>query len=157
MKIKFKFFVFLGMVVCLQSCIDNAIVDNYFTIPNQHWTYVQPIKTVVEITNPSKNYNVYINFRHTDAYKYANIWFKVSIISPDKKKEIKRVEYSLATPDGVWLGTSAGNLFTCQLPLKQNYKFTKKGKYLFIVEQNMRDNPLDGVNDLGLRVEEVDE
>lgn len=152
----FKVFVFLGVLISLQSCVDNAIVDNFFTIPNQHWTYAQPIKTAVGITNPEKGYNIYINLRHTDAYKYANIWFKVSIISPDKKKETKRVEFNLASPDGAWLGTTAGNLFTCQLPYKQNFKFTQKGKYLIIVEQNMRDNPLDGVNDLGLRVEVVE-
>lgn len=144
-----------GVFSTLQSCVDNSIVDNFFTIPNQHWTYAQPIKTVVQISNTTQKYNVFINFRHTDAYKYANIWFKVSIISPDKKKKTERVEFTIANTDGAWIGTTAGNLFTCQLPYKDNFKFSQKGKYLIVVEQNMRDNPLNGVNDLGLRVETV--
>lgn len=156
MKNKVIFFAFLAVLTSLQSCVDNAVVDNFFAIPNQHWTYAQPIKTAVEISDPNKNYNLFINLRHTDAYKYANIWFKVSIVSPDKKKKTERVEFNLASTDGAWLGTTGGNLFTCQLPYKQNYRFAQKGKYLIVVEQNMRDNPLDGVNDLGLRVEVVE-
>ena len=156
MKSKFNVLAFIGLLISLQSCVDNAIVDNFFAIPNQHWTYAQPIKTAVEINNTSKKYNVFINLRHTYAYKYANIWFKVSIVNPDKTKQTERIEFNLASPDGAWLGTTAGNLFTCQLPYKQNFSFALKGKYLIVVEQNMRDNPLDGVNDLGLRVEQVE-
>lgn len=156
MKHTFKIFSFLWLIIGFQSCVDNAVVDNFFAIPNQHWTYAQPIKTAFDISNTNKTHNLFINLRHTDAYKYANIWFKVSIISPDKKTKTERIEFNLASPDGAWLGTTAGNLFTCQLPYKQNFKFTQKGKYLIVVEQNMRDNPLDGVNDLGLRVEEVE-
>lgn len=155
MKNRFIIFVIGVLLISQQSCVDNAVVDNFFTIPNQHWTYAQPIKTVVEITNTTQNYNIFINLRHTDAYKYANIWFKVTIVSPDKKKKTERIEFNLATTDGAWLGTTAGNLFTCQLPYKENFKFSQKGKYLIVVEQNMRDNPLDGINDLGLRVETV--
>jgi len=36
-----------------------------------------------------------------------------------------------------------------------NYKFPAKGVYHFEIEQNMRDNPLREVNDVGLRVEKA--
>jgi gliding motility-associated lipoprotein GldH len=156
MKIELKSLLILMIFTTLQSCTDNAITDDFVTIPNQHWTYAQPSKSVAEITNTAKKYNIYINLRHTDAYKYANIWFKVTIINPDKTKKTERIEFDLATPEGAWLGTTSGNLFTYQLPYKENFHFTQKGKYVFFVEQNMRDNPLDGINDVGLRVEEAE-
>jgi gliding motility-associated lipoprotein GldH len=36
-----------------------------------------------------------------------------------------------------------------------NFKFPEKGIYTFNIEQNMRDNPLHEVNDVGLRVEKA--
>jgi gliding motility-associated lipoprotein GldH len=155
MKTKIITLVFGIAIATLQGCISNAITDDFVTIPNQHWTYAQPTKSVVEITNTNKKYNIFINLRHTDAYKYANIWFKVSIIQPTKTKKTDRVEYAIASADGAWLGTTSGSLFTYQLPYKQNYSFAHKGKYIIIVEQNMRDNPLDGINDIGVKVEEI--
>ena len=35
---------------------------------------------------------------------------------------------------------------------RTNYKFPAKGVYHFYIEQNMRDNPLREVSDVGLRV-----
>lgn len=156
MKIKLITLFFFIAIATLQGCIDNAITDNFVSVPNQHWTYAQPIKSAVEITQPNKKYNILINLRHSDAYKYANIWFKVTIIQPNKSKKTERIEFTIANPDGAWLGTTSGSLFTYQLPYKQNYSFPHKGKYTILVEQNMRDNPLDGINDIGLRVEEVE-
>ena len=155
MKLKLKQLFILMAFATLQSCTDNAITDDFVTIPNQHWTYAQPSRSVVEITNTAKKYNVLINLRHTDAYKYSNIWFKITIVNPDKTRKTERSEFTIATPEGAWLGTTSGNLFTYQLPYKENFRFTQNGKYVFVVEQNMRDNPLDGINDVGLRVEEV--
>ncbi|MBC7758415.1 MAG: gliding motility lipoprotein GldH, partial [Phormidesmis sp. FL-bin-119] len=64
-------------------------------------------------------------------------------------------EFKLALPDGEWLGSGSGNLYSYQIPLKENFKFTLKGKYVIELEQNMRDNPLDHVSDVGVRVEKV--
>ncbi len=64
-----------------------------------------------------------------------------------------RQEFQLAMPDGEWLGNGSGNLFSYQLIYKENYKFASTGKYNLIVEQNMRDNPLKAISDVGIYVE----
>jgi len=38
---------------------------------------------------------------------------------------------------------------------RANYMFPAKGVYHFSIEQNMRDNPLHEVSDVGLRVEKA--
>ncbi|TAF46158.1 MAG: gliding motility lipoprotein GldH [Sphingobacteriales bacterium] len=157
MKIKFTFWSLCLLVVALQSCTNNALTDVFTSIPNQHWTYAQPCKSNLEIIDIHKKYNILINLRHTDDYRYSNIWFKISIIQPNKHKKTERIAFSIASPDGTWLGNTSGSLFTYQLPYKLNYNFAAKGKYTIVVEQNMRDNPLNGINDVGIRVEEVEE
>jgi gliding motility-associated lipoprotein GldH len=44
-------------------------------------------------------------------------------------------------------------MYSYQIPFKTNYRFPAKGNYKFEIEQNMRDNPLRAVSDVGLRVE----
>jgi gliding motility-associated lipoprotein GldH len=59
----------------------------------------------------------------------------------------------LAEADGKWWGSGLGDIFSNQIKVMENVKFPRKGVYSFSVEQNMRDNPLLGIEDIGVRVE----
>ena len=96
-----------------------------------------------------------INLRHTSKYKYSNIFMLIHITGPDGKKITERREFKLALPDGEWLGSGSGDIYSYQLLFKKSYKFPVKGSYIFELEQNMRDNPLDGVSDAGIRIEKA--
>ncbi|MFC5283736.1 gliding motility lipoprotein GldH [Pedobacter alpinus] len=151
----FKRIFFLGLTLSvLQACnTDNVVVDSFEKIPKETWSYINPIKASVTVTDSTKAYNIYVNFRHTSDYKYANIWLRFHIIGPNKKDIPLRQEFQLAEADGKWLGTGSGNLYNYQLIFKDGYKFPGNGKYTLIVEQNMRDNPLKAISDVGLYVE----
>lgn len=153
MKMIFKCFLAIVIALSVASCSDNAIIDEYTAIAKENWSYDKPIKTVVDIKDSSIPYNIYINFRHTEDYKYSNIWLRLSEISPVNKKTTVREEFQLALPDGKWIGKGSGNLYSYRLIYKEGLKFDTVGKYTFIIEQNMRDNPLKAVTDVGLRVE----
>lgn len=150
-----KYLLIGAIFVTVQSCNYGALVDTFDSIPNQNWTYIKPIKAVVEITDSTKSYNIYANFRHTAEYKYSNVWLRFHILGPNKKDVPERQEFQLAKPDGEWLGKGSGNLFSYQLIYKESYHFPFTGKYTILVEQNMRDNPLKYISDVGIRVEEV--
>lgn len=156
MEFKKLLFLFFLPVLAIQACVDqNVKVDTYEAIPKQTWSYANPVKASINITDSTQAYNIYVNFRHTADYKYSNIWLRFHIIGPNQKDIPVRQEFQLAMPDGQWLGTGSGNLFTYQLIYKEQYKFAGTGKYTLIVEQNMRDNPLKGINDVGIYIEEV--
>jgi gliding motility-associated lipoprotein GldH len=137
------------------ACNDGAIVDTFEAVPNQNWTYIKPIKASINVEDSTKTYHIYINFRHTVDYKYANIWLRLHVIGPKLKDEPLRQEFQLALPNGEWLGSGTGNLFSYQLIFKEGYKFPSKGKYTILVEQNMRDNPLKDISDVGVRIVEA--
>jgi gliding motility-associated lipoprotein GldH len=109
----------------------------------------------VKVENQAIPYNLFINLRHTADYRYSNIYIRIRQINPDKSIKLFRKEFRLANPDGEWLGTGSGNLYSYQLPIYLNYRFPAKGTYIFELEQNMRDNPLKEITDVGLRVEEA--
>jgi gliding motility-associated lipoprotein GldH len=138
------------------GCTDpNAVIDKNTEIDNHNWAYVNPVKYDVNITNADIPYNLYFNLRVTADYKYSNIFVLMHQTGPDKKQLVTRYEFKLANNDGEWLGNGSGNLYSYQMMYKSEYKFPAKGVYHFAIEQNMRDNPLHEVSDVGLRVEKV--
>jgi gliding motility-associated lipoprotein GldH len=135
------------------GCTDpNSVIDQNTTIENHNWSYANRVKYAVRIGDAAISYNIYINLRVTDSYRYSNIFFLLRRNGP-KLNAITRFEVKLANPDGEWLGQGSGGLYSYQVPLITNFKFPKKGVYHFEIEQDMRDNPLHEVSDVGLRVE----
>jgi gliding motility-associated lipoprotein GldH len=143
-----------GLFFLLISCDNsNAIVDTNQEIKGRNWSYISRVKVPVQIQDIGTDYSIYINLRHTAEYKYSNIFLLIHQTGPDGKRTTERKEFKLAKPDGEWLGSGSGNLYSYQLLYKENYRFPAKGTYVFELEQNMRDNPLKNISDAGLRVE----
>ncbi|MBK0379999.1 gliding motility lipoprotein GldH [Mucilaginibacter segetis] len=153
---RFKSIWIIVIIVLVQSCTDPlSVFDQNKPVPNHNWAYVNRVRYNVKIDDPSIPYNIYFNLRVTGGYKYSNI-FVLFFESGVNNSTVKtRHEFKLASPDGEWLGSGSGNLYSYQLPLLIGHKFPATGVYHFEVEQNMRDNPLHEVSDIGLRVEKM--
>ncbi|MES2829156.1 MAG: gliding motility lipoprotein GldH [Bacteroidota bacterium] len=134
------------------GCDTNTIVDTNLVMPERNWTYANKTVAVVDVSDSLQAYSIYLKLRHTTDYRYSNIFVLLHISGAGVKKQTKRFEYTLAQPDGQWNGSGSGNLFTYTFPLFTNYKFPKKGKYRFEIEQNMRDNPLKEISDAGIKI-----
>jgi gliding motility-associated lipoprotein GldH len=138
------------------GCTDpNAVTDQSTEIANRNWAYTNKVKFTVNITDVQVPYNLYLNLRVTGDYKYSNMFVLVQQTNPDKKTAGTRYEVKLANPDGEWLGEGSGNMYSYQTPFRLNYTFPAKGTYTFQIEQNMRDNPLREVSDVGIRIEKA--
>jgi len=154
-----KRLIFLMMMgaVFITGCSDpNAVIDQNLVIPNNNWSYVNKIRNKVTIADETVPYDLYVNLRVTADYKYANLFVLIKQVNPDKKVSTNRYEFKLANADGEWLGDGSGSIYSYQVPFKKGYKFPAKGVYTFEIEQNMRDNPLREVTDVGMRVERAE-
>ena len=144
------------LIAVLGGCSDtNSVMDNNTALTDHNWSYVNRVRFDCKISDELAAYNLYLNLRVTDNYKYSNLFVLIYETSPDKKVKVTRYEVKLAGRDGEWFGKGSGNLYSYQVPLKTNIKFPAKGNYHFEIEQNMRDNPLHEVSDVGLRVEKA--
>ncbi len=150
----FFYIVSATIVLSVSGCTDRyRVIDENTEIANHNWTYLNKVKFSFKIDDEKAGYNLYMNLRVTGDYKYSNLFVLISQIGPDKKMATRRYEMKLANKDGEWLGKGSGNLYSYQVPFLINHKFAAKGTYTFFIEQNMRDNPLREVSDVGLRVE----
>jgi gliding motility-associated lipoprotein GldH len=146
----------LLFILTMAGCTDpNAVIDQNTSIINNNWAYVNKLRYTVKIDNADIPYNLYLNLRVTADYKYSNLFILLRQTNPDKKMAVLRYEFKLANAAGEWLGNGSGNIYSYQTPFHTHYKFPVKGIYYFEIEQNMRDNPLREVSDVGLRVEKA--
>jgi len=150
-----KTYTFLMSCILLSlfvSCDSNTIIDENVSIPKRAWDHTNRPTFKVHITDISKKYDVLLIVRHTANYPYANLFILVYEKGPRTKEYIFRKELKLAQLDGKWTGKSAGSLYTQQSLIHQDYVFPDTGVYHFSFEQNMRDNPLLEISDVGLNI-----
>ena len=151
------FFIPILLHLFFASCKDTkSIVDSNTEIENRSWAYVKKIQVKASIPDQKISYNIFVNLRHTGDYSYSNLFLLIRMKGPDGRVITERKEFKLALPDGEWLGKGSGNLYSYQLPFKQQFYFPQKGDYSFEIEQNMRNNPLREITDAGIRVEKAE-
>lgn len=154
--LKWQLFIVVACVAVITGCTDpDRVFDQNTSIANRNWAYANLVKYNVNITDETAAYNLYFNLRVSGDYKYANIFVLLHTSGPGQKPTLVRYELKLAKPDGEWLGSGSGSLYSFQIPFKGHYHFPARGTYHFAIEQNMRDNPLRQVSDVGLRIEKA--
>lgn len=148
------FFVFVGMVsVLMVSCGEKALFDDNIAIKQGVWTPDENALFEVNIQDTTISYKFYINIRHTEAYRFSNLYIFMNTRFPNGNITRDTLECLLATPAGKWLGKGFGELKDNQILLNSALRFPLKGKYTFELEQGMRVKELKDITDIGIRIE----
>ncbi len=110
---------------------------------------------ITKTDDTSKAYNIFVNLRISNEYKYSNMFMMMYQTSPSKQVQKERKEFTLADETGRWLGRGLGDLYDYQIVVDSNAHFTEKGIYRFELEQNMRNDTLMHVKSAGIRIEDA--
>lgn len=150
--LQFSLFFFL-----IGGCTVVPVIDQWQTIKNNEWKKSNIISFPIEIKDTAYYYNLYVNLRVSNDYKYSNIWLKLNIKYPDSTKLENAIMLTLADHRGKWTGHSLGHVISFRLPALKNKVFGKSGKYVFELEQNMRDTVLKEVMSIGIKLDKEQE
>lgn len=143
-------------LVLLASCTKNDFFEKNLPIPGREWNYSFRPSIEFEITDTVPAYNIYVVLRHTNAYAYNNIWLDINYILPGDTARREQVEVQLASNERGWLGVGMDDIFEIRkLITPQPYRFRHAGRAIFTLQQIMRENPLSGVMNAGIRVEKA--
>lgn len=157
--IKLKFFIVVFISVSVVSCDDKQVFDTYQTV-SETWEIDEEIKFALPKLDTNQTYNLFINIRNNNDYKYNNLFLISEMKFPNGKVIKDTLEYQMALPDGTWLGTGFSDLKENKLWYKENVKFVEDGEYSITLEHAMRRNgevdgiyALEGITDVGFRIE----
>ena len=146
------------LVVLTSSCDSNKIFEEYIEVKNANWEKENIASFEFNAKDTTTAHNLYINVRNTGTYSYSNLYLFVTMQGPSGGLLKDTVNCILADNRGKWLGSGVGDLWDLRIPYVGGFKFAQSGNYIVTLEQGMRvEAGLEGITDIGLRVEKVKE
>ena len=152
-----KFLLILAFVtgsLINSSCKQIDIFEKNTVIPNYEWKSNFIVSGSFKITDTISAYSIYLVLRHTDAYKYNNIWLNIGLQPPGDSLIKQKVDLKLGDDANGWEGNGMNDIWELRKLLNgAPRRFKKAGEYKFTIAQVMRDEPLLHVMSAGLRIE----
>lgn len=136
------------------SCATVDVFEKNVAIPNHAWSSQFKPSISFVISDTTSLYDVSLVIRHTDAYRYKNIWVNLTLQPPAGESKSQSLELPLATDSKGWLGTGMDDIFEHRIPVFRSIQLNK-GAYQFEIANIMREDPLEHVMNIGIRVEKV--
>lgn len=149
----FYFIIAIGILLLLSACDKKRYFEEYSEIPNQSWSRNNILKYKVNISNKKMPLNLFLNIRNSGKYNYSNLYVFFKTQSPDSIIRIDTIECVIADDKGRWLGKGIGDLWDNRILIRKNVVFPDTGNYIFEIEQAMREESLEHISDVGLRIE----
>ncbi|TBN16786.1 gliding motility lipoprotein GldH [Hyunsoonleella pacifica] len=157
-KIKNSVLVIL-LFFCVMSCDKNRVFDTYKALPDA-WHKDSIASFKINPPDTTNLYNLFVNLRNTNAYKYNNLFLIVEMTFPHGKTIKDTLEYRMAEPSGKLLGTGVSDVKENKLWYKESVVFNEFGEYEVKIQHAMREHgkvngveSLEGITDVGFRVE----
>jgi gliding motility-associated lipoprotein GldH len=154
----YKFRIYFLPVACylllVASCTQTDVFEKNTTIPKYQWQSNYTASGSFLIKDTAAAYDIYIVLRHTDAYKYNNIWLNIGLQPPGDSLYTQKVDLQLGDDARGWYGSGMNDIWEVRKLLNGSpRRFKKAGSYNFIISHIMRDNPLPDIMSVGLRIE----
>ena len=147
--------IYMAIGLFLTSCQTIPLFEQTTIFPEHNWSAKQVDTYQFNITDTSALYKVYFVIRHHNAYRYKNIWLKMSIQLPNDSATLQNLNLNMADEAKGWLGTGMDDIFDQRIPLINTPIHFKKGITTFTLQHTMREDPLQNILSTGIRVEKV--
>lgn len=162
----------------LTACHTDTVYHVYHPVSVNGWSKQDTLVYMLPDSLKEGCYQLEISVRHTEAYPYRDIWIELaseqekpqqtytSQTEPKDSLEIPQLEASadsmiwirdtlhlyLADEKGRWIkGGTIGSLYQFSAPAQWFCLNNKRGKTIRLIHI-MKDNPLTGIHDIGIRL-----
>lgn len=140
-------------VIIFSACGKMEVYEQSKPFAQQEWKSSDATSFTFNIQDTAARYNLFMVLRHTDAYRYKNIWVDILVKAPDTTYNIKR-EFILSD-NTRWLGAAMDDIIEHRINFNTVPVPLKKGAYVFTLKQAMREDPLQYILNAGVRVEKA--
>lgn len=143
-------------MLAFAGCRPVDVYENTTGIPRHAWA--RNHKAVVELdVKDSAYHNLVFVIRHTEKYKYTGIACSITIhdtAAGTKPLAYLKVNVPLITRRGNWAGDNMDDLFYHRSKIDQPI-FFKPGRYRFVLQHKMKENPLPHILNVGVAIEKA--
>lgn len=147
------------LLTILFSCESNRVYEQNNQMDKRYWLASDSQEFTFEISDSTQYYNLFYNVRNSLDYPVARIFVEYTL-ADSANSAIKKAltsNYLFDQKTGKPFGESGlGDVFDHQFPIIQKIKFPYSGKYQLTLKQFNREDTLQGVLAVGVRVETIE-
>jgi gliding motility-associated lipoprotein GldH len=145
--------IFLCMICGAVACSFKSLYENTVDIPKGIWNKSNTVQFDVPVNDTVNAYAIIISIRNNNNYPYSNIYLFADTYSPKGDVVRDTIEFELCDSRGKWFGKGIGGLWQNQVYYRKNIRFPNSGTYRLYFTQAMRDDNLEGIMDIGIKIE----
>lgn len=155
MDLVFKRLMFILLLVAgFTSCTQADLYERLKNVPGGEWKAGEKLSFSLLVEDTTIGYNLFASVRHTNLYPYRNIWLRMGLQMPGADTTTYQ-DFELPLADNEkWLGTGLNDVYDRRVRLfGAPQRFSKTGTVIFTLQHIMRDDPLPGILQSGIRLE----
>lgn len=143
----------LAILGGLAACGENIVFEENQKINPRGWMADEILVFEQELTDTTRLYDVFLNVRNNSEYPYSNLYVFFQTRFPDGRVFRDTVEMTLADKQGKWTGKGFGKIKSNSFHFRKDVWFPNQGVYEFSIQHAMREEVLEGITDMGMRIE----
>ena len=149
-----RIIIILLSIVIVACHDDNIIFEDYKKIyTKEGWHKDSSMTFDINVKDISNVYDILINIRNDNDYEFSNLYLFCYISKNNDIIKSDTLEYLMADLNGRWLGSGVGYIKDNCLSYLQFYNFKDTGSYKISIKQGMRKIFLEGINNVGIKIE----
>lgn len=148
-----SFFIVLASALLLVACSQDFVYEGNCEIENGVWDNKQVAQFEFDVQDTVSLHDFFIDIRNGENYPYGNIIVFVETEFPNGKFAVDTLDCPLADAQGNWYGSGGlGDLYDNRVRYKTKKQFPISGHYKVSIHQALRENPVEGIYDIGFRL-----
>lgn len=146
------------LAAMLTGCDSRRVYEDNQEFANRQWLVTEEPTFDFVIDDSARVYNLYYNLRNSLHYGWDRIYVTYSLTDSSGQELSRKLLYNeLFDPTGRPYGESGiGDIYDHRFPILTGYRFAHPGKYSIRLIQYSRQDTLQGILAVGIRVEQDD-
>ena len=142
-----------ALIISIFGCnSDKVIFEEVGNVPDGKWAYGDVYDYSFQVEDTSEAYRLLLYLDFSTGYDWQNFYTRVVTTYPNDTTIQDILSLELATKTGEWYGDCNSKHCELNIPMQENVRFPEPGKYSISFEQFMREEIVEGINAIGLKL-----
>lgn len=143
----------ISLLICTACSFSNDIFHSFNDIPTRGWDKRNVQKFIPRVDSSASKYDIDIELNYNNNYNYRNLYLFITAEDEAHNALFRdTLNCVLADEYGKWQGSGWGSSYQQIFNYKPGYSFPAAGTYYISVTQGMRDDIIDGIERIGVRI-----
>ena len=137
------------------ACNEHTVYHSYQTLSIGEWNKSDTLSFHVPITDSTTTYRLFAEVRNRSEYPYHDLYLFISQNLQDSTVwSTDTLTINIADSTGRWLGNGWGSIYQTDAFIT-SVRALHTGNFTVRVMHGMKDEKLNGINDVGIRIEKA--